>query len=282
MKWVIQTNLLNERGYDAFLEALQRLEIDYDVVKVAPFSRKLLPEDFDYRETDPELAEEPYIDPEQKIVAFGTISLGKIAQNKGWSPGIFKNENFEFEVWRDGFGEDNILNAESIVGTIKDISIPDDWNWVFVRPTHDDKAFTGMVRSKYDFRDWQQQISTIEPGEFTPLHKDTVIAVAQEKKIYAEYRLFFVRKPYGFECVTGSQYKLGNDVTHDENVPREVEYFASGMANSWAPTDAFVMDIATTPDGPKIIEINTINSAGFYAADPQKIVMAIEDLGKYS
>jgi len=42
------------------------------------------------------------------------------------------------------------------------------------------------------------------------------------------------------------------------------------------------MDIADTPDGLKVIEINNINSAGFYDADPQKIIMAIEEMVKYN
>jgi hypothetical protein len=46
----------------------------------------------------------------------------------------------------------------------------------------------------------------------------------------------------------------------------------------WQPQRAFVLDVAETADGPKIVEINTLNSAGFYAADIQRIVLALEEL----
>lgn len=46
----------------------------------------------------------------------------------------------------------------------------------------------------------------------------------------------------------------------------------------WQPHRAFVIDVCDTPDGPRIVEINTINSAGFYAGDLQRPVAALEAL----
>jgi hypothetical protein len=46
----------------------------------------------------------------------------------------------------------------------------------------------------------------------------------------------------------------------------------------WQPLEAFVLDVCETQHGFRIVEINTINSAGFYAADIQNIVMALEAL----
>ena len=48
-------------------------------------------------------------------------------------------------------------------------------------------------------------------------------------------------------------------------------------AERWRPAEAFVLDVCDTPDGIKVVEINTINSAGFYAADVQKLVFALEN-----
>ena len=47
MKWVIQDNLYNEDGYVRFIDALDRLDQDYEVVKVVPFAHELIP-DVDY------------------------------------------------------------------------------------------------------------------------------------------------------------------------------------------------------------------------------------------
>ncbi|MGV3619435.1 MAG: ATP-grasp domain-containing protein [Archangium sp.] len=41
--------------------------------------------------------------------------------------------------------------------------------------------------------------------------------------------------------------------------------------------EAFVIDIAETPNGLRIVELNTFNSAGFCAADVQRLVIAVED-----
>lgn len=55
------------------------------------------------------------------------------------------------------------------------------------------------------------------------------------------------------------------------------------MIAKWQPHDAFVLDVCSVPDdgdgwlGIKVVEINTLNSAGFYAANIPKLVMALED-----
>jgi len=47
------------------------------------------------------------------------------------------------------------------------------------------------------------------------------------------------------------------------------------MVDMWQPADAFVLDIALTHNGYKVLEVNCLNSAGFYAADVSKLVQAI-------
>jgi len=44
----------------------------------------------------------------------------------------------------------------------------------------------------------------------------------------------------------------------------------------WRPADAYVLDVCELEGGTtKIVEINTINSAGFYAGHVQDIVLAL-------
>jgi hypothetical protein len=38
------------------------------------------------------------------------------------------------------------------------------------------------------------------------------------------------------------------------------------------------MDIADTADGLKIVEVNNLNSAGWYRCDMQKLIMALESM----
>ena len=44
------------------------------------------------------------------------------------------------------------------------------------------------------------------------------------------------------------------------------------------PARASVLDTALTPDGPRIVEVNCINSAGLYGADVERIVVAVEGM----
>jgi len=288
MLWVVQNNLYNEAGYERFITALERLGVDYLIVKPVPFTNKFLPADFDSMTEDFESTAEPDIDESQKIIVCGATSLSRVAKVRGWNPGSYLNDNFDFETWRDGFGAENILNADSVTGRICDgIDITHMGDQVFARPVDDSKAFAGVVMSKYDFFDWMQSISVIEEEEFQPLHKNTKIAVASFKKINAEYRLFVVDG----KVVTASLYKQGNQVIANENVDQGVLDFGQRMVDEWQtkvdcrilpsvriPADAYVIDIADTDGGFKVIEINNINSAGFYDADVQKIIMALEDM----
>jgi hypothetical protein len=111
--------------------------------------------------------------------------------------------------------------------------------------------------------------------------------ISSVKTIISEYRMFIVDG----KVVTGSMYKRGNQVIANEYVEPLVYEFTQKMVDEWqskvdcrlipevrVPAKAFVIDIAVTPFGMKVIEINNINSAGFYDADVQKIIMAIEDL----
>ncbi|MBE9227396.1 ATP-grasp domain-containing protein [Phormidium sp. LEGE 05292] len=64
----------------------------------------------------------------------------------------------------------------------------------------------------------------------------------------------------------------------DTNIEPDAYEFALRMIAVWQPSRAFVFDIALTHEGYKIVEINCINSAGFYAADVSKIVNALQTM----
>lgn len=275
MLWIVQNNLYDEAGYVKFIEALERLDVDFLVVKPIPFTNIIMPASFDSFSQNVKDVDEPFIDNTEKVIAFGATTLSRIAKAKEWTPGTYLTDAFDFETWRDGFGKHNILNSGSEVGKIcNSFDTRGMGDTLFVRPVDDSKAFTGLTMSRYDFFGWKQSISQIDEEEFVPLHKNTKIAVATYKHINAEYRFFVVNN----EVVTQSLYKRGKEVYYTEYVDDEVIRFARHMVDLWTPADAFVIDIADTPEGFKVIEINNINSAGFYAADPQKIIAGIEGM----
>jgi hypothetical protein len=50
------------------------------------------------------------------------------------------------------------------------------------------------------------------------------------------------------------------------------------MVDIFQICDAFVIDVCLTKNGWKIVECGSVSCAGFYDADMQKIIFALEDL----
>jgi hypothetical protein len=79
------------------------------------------------------------------------------------------------------------------------------------------------------------------------------------------------------KIITGSQYRVGSRVFSTECHERDVIEYAQRMVDLWSPDVGFVMDVALTPEGFKVIEINCLNASGFYACDMGKVVNALEE-----
>jgi len=145
---------------------------------------------------------------------------------------------------------------------------------MFLRPIHDSKVFAGGVFNRQDFYDWKRKVCVLEHDYGNSLTKETLIQVAPLKKIFSEHRFWVVKG----KVVTSSTYKIGRTV-HYQSLDHDSMFqkFAEERIAEWQPHDAFVIDIADTDEGLKIVEINTLNSCGFYAADIQKLVFALEE-----
>ena len=263
MHWILQDNLFNEAAYQVLLETLERFELPHSVHKVVPFVGELLPE--------PELST-------KNVMCMGSYSLRHAAKKYGWNPGVFDLEPMDFKVQRTIWGQE-MLNADSKVVKFKDASFGDHED-LFIRPIQDSKVFAGKVFQREEFEDWQRKVVVLEHDYGNSLTKDTLIQVSPPKVIYVEARFWIVKG----EIVTSSIYKRGKRVEYSTEVPNCYHRYVYKMLAAWQkrtngklPHDAFVIDIADTPEGMKIVEINTLNSCGFYAADIQKLVMALEN-----
>lgn len=274
MFWVVQANLYNEYGYTALMEAITRMDIPHVVVKPVPCSDKLVEVDFDSHSFmgDIETAPEPNVDDSGYVMVCGSLTLGRIAQKRGWFPGCFSNENFSFEKWGNGFGWENILNHDSKVCKFKDVITF--WDEFFIRPVEDSKSFAGMITTWDEFEKWRNDLLKIE-NDMWILDGNTEVMYCSLKDIYNETRFFVVDG----KIITYSEYKTGGRVKYSAlTVSPETVKFAQKMVDKWQPDRAFVIDIAYTPYGYKVIEINCFNSAGFYDCDVYKIVDSIENM----
>ncbi|MBS1796706.1 MAG: ATP-grasp domain-containing protein [Acidobacteria bacterium] len=134
-----------------------------------------------------------------------------------------------------------------------------------MRPIHDLKLFDGVVVE--DRREWFEIVS----GQNPEIDAATLVTVAEPKEIYEEYRVFVVRR----RVVAASLYRRAGRPDRRRCAPASLELFQP-FADRWLPHETVVMDIAVTPEGPKVIEFNCFNCAGFYASDVGAVIRSLD------
>jgi len=254
MYWIVQENLYKEDAFADLIRALELSGTDYGIVKVIPFSHEVTPEPTT----------------KDRIMVNGSTALTFIGQDKGWC--VFYNDNFNHRVWVQ-FMKDDLLNADAIVGGFGEVNPV--WDEFFIRPAEDRKVFAGQIIHKDEFDTWRINTENAHKDGYTTLTPDTDVVVSPLKNIHSEWRFFVVDG----KIVTGSLYKrygvlYQQPLLHDD----EVLPYAQKMVDKWQPDRAFVIDVASTDEGYKVIEYNCMNSCGFYKSDVGKIVNAIEEM----
>lgn len=252
MHWILQDNLFNEQAYQDLHDVLCRLGLPVSVVKVVPFVGDLL--------------EEPLIAPGSHVMCMGSYSLRHAARARGWVPGVFDLELMDFRMQLLHWGR-HMLNHDSVVVEFAEAKVED---IAFVRPIEDNKVFTGKVFTRDEFHEWRTKVSDL--GEDSAGLIRTLVQVCTPKLIYSEHRFWVVDG----EIVASSTYKLGRRVTYRPVDDDRFHQFVRERVAEWQPADAFVIDVCDTSAGLKVVEINTLNSAGLYAANINALVHALE------
>jgi hypothetical protein len=255
MHWILQDTDFSERGWDTLLTTLGTFGVPHSKHKVTPFIGTLSPE--------PKIGHD-------NVICFGSYSMRHAAKLYGWKPGVFDVGPMDFTIQKSNWG-DLMLNADSEVMEFQQVEISKP---TFIRPVDDSKFFSGGVFEAEYFDDWQRKVCIASAGmSAISLSPDTLVQVSPVKEIWSEYRFWIVQR----RIVTASRYKMGDTVMYSNDVDYRFHWFVSSLLESgWQPAEAYVMDVCETPDGIKIVEINTINSSGFYAADVQKLVFELE------
>lgn len=251
MIYLLQDGLFQDEERHKLIDNLEKLELDYELVKVLPFVEDI---EFKTDRTD--------------VFCFGALKMARLAKKYNWNPGCYMTDNHDYLIYSKYY-KDNLLNYDSEIHKFGDnISLRD---YSFIRPTKDTKVFTGKVFERnewFKFRDDQ-----LTNGHTTTLDKNTEIQVSTVKNIQKEYRFFIVKG----KVVTGSLYRLGKQIHYDPLIEQEAIDFCYNMIDIFQLADAFVMDICLVDDKWKIIECGCINCAGFYKSDIQKLLIEIED-----
>lgn len=146
--------------------------------------------------------------------------------------------------------------------------IADHWpDGLFIRPNSGLKTFAGQRVTAADFDD---HVSTLE--QTSGVMPDTLILVSKLHDIQGEFRFVIADG----KVVTGSEYRWDGKLDIRRDWPEECEALARQVAeHEWQVDIAYTCDVALTPDGPRIVELNGFSCAGMYACDLEKVVDAV-------
>lgn len=254
MYYVIQENLFREFHFNTLIEHLKRYKLDYELVKYRPFVHEI-----DVK-TD-----------RKDVFFFGSVNAVMATKHKDWCPGIFYNDNHDFEKYSSLYGK-NMLNDDAIIMDINDPYFTDLPYTFFARPSKDTKLFSGQVFTHDSWKEWVTEAKT--NGSLKNIKEETKIVIAPVKSdIQQEIRCWMVDG----EPITMSQYKIGkrvNMLNMDNN--QEAYIFSKKMAKLYSPSRAYVLDICLYQDDYKVVEINCINCSGFYDLNMSKLLQSLE------
>ena len=253
MYYLIQSNIYSDPEHNKVFETLEGLGLDYETIELN-------------RHTDQISVKADRND----VFVYGSVKLARLAkENTHWNPGSFYGGNHTFETHSEFYGE-QMLNFETRV-----FKFGESVSWhpneeKFIKPYKDAKVFTGKVFTRLKWEDFVKD--SLERPKTDMLHADTLVQMSKPQTLVKEARLWVVGK----QVIGGVYYKFHGDQPFEREVEEEAIIFAQKMVQLFNVADAFVMDVGLTDNGWKIVEINCVNSAGFYHFNPRTLFRALE------
>lgn len=241
MYFLVQSNIYSDPDHDRIFKVMEDLNIEFETIHL-----------------DASVSEIQVIPDRNDVFVYGSVKLARLAkENKDWYPGSFYGGNHLFEIYSKHY-QDNLLNHGVEIFRFDQTIQWNQGEQKFIKPYKDAKIFTGKVFTKMKWNDFVQD--SLENPKTPLLTKDSLVQASPPQKILKEARLWIV----GNQIIDSVYYKFHGDVVFETRVAPEGLDFAAQMVDLFAVAEAFVMDICLTTEGWKIVEINCINSAGFY------------------
>lgn len=268
MIYAIQEGLFRGDHEERLVNTLYRFGFPVHFFKHVPFSKELIWIDVEEKELQNAYRSmsimNPANPPEGKnVMAFGSVRFSHFANEFGWKPGSFYNENHDYNVYSQ-YWRENMLNWDSRIQRLGD---PVEEEFFFARPTGDTKTLKGETYGK---KMWEFCVDNALTNGANP---DELIQICSPKEIMQEVRCFVVNG----KVVTASFYKIGDRVVYQECFEEDLLSFAQEMVDHYQIADAFVIDVCRTDKGLKIVECNCINCSGFYHINEQKLIEKLEE-----
>jgi hypothetical protein len=185
------------------------------------------------------------------------LSHPPLAERLSWDP-----EAFLASRWASAFGSAYIGDGGRVMPAISVSAALERGGRLAVRPELGLKDFVGGV---HDAASWRAVADAL-PGEFPCF-------AMGPSEILSEHRVWFV----GGSPVAGSRYRADGRFAKDAVGVTEAMGAASDLVGEALPLEDVVVDVALTPSGWRIIELNCIHTSGWHAVDPAAVVDALID-----
>ena len=208
------------------------------------------------------------------VIIYGSHQFNRALQGR-YTPGsLGLTTRTAFSSYVSNIPPEWLLNHQGVMCTWKHFSQRRAfWEWtyggggVFVRPDSGFKTFTGQTIS-YD--NWEEGIKLVD--QTSSVMDETMIVVAPMQEILGEFRFVIADR----KVVAGSEYRWDDKLDIRRDWPPECEELAQKVADlDWQVDCVYVCDVALTPHGPKIVEVNSFSCAGLYACDLHAVVEAV-------
>lgn len=137
----------------------------------------------------------------------------------------------------------------------------------YIRPTDDSKCIDGAVYSLPD-----------DLEKFTACRNcrkanSSCICIGPPYRVYAEWRFVIIN----CKIVSGCQYCKNGENCVSASIPNRVISFVSHIVERTSENGPYVLDIADTDVGLKVLEANIFNASNFYVCNRTAIALAIEE-----
>ena len=137
MYWIVENNLFKEPFYDKLLPFLDKMEIPYETNRVIPFGGGFL--------------EEPK-PTEENIIVIGSYSMTVEAIDRGWVPGAFTNDNYDYRVWSKEW-EGKCLNAPATISKFGEVAEITDHSFTINVKRPETSKIAAEILKKFDVDD---------------------------------------------------------------------------------------------------------------------------------
>lgn len=250
--WAMQTKLSQEDSTKFLVDAFQKLGLNWAAFPVVPFDHHIP----DFRWDGP-------------IIYYGSTGLISRVYK---TPAVRAKARLFYDPFRHSttwygpkLGEAWLNHGAWTCTVAQFLDDPGAWepetSEFFCRPDGALKAFSGNV---FTVEELERHLRLSRNHD--AVTDETVIVMNRRIEIVREYRTWVV----GGEVAAVVGYKVGDrvkpwDVSEHERNP--IAEYAKAQGAKLAELEVFVLDVAVTPDGLRVVEINDIHAAGFYRTD---------------